>query len=99
MAAKTATADIDDESHPASARKPVHKLKDGRIELAVWLNEGEDGPWYSATVRRVYKQGDAWKESGSYGQDDLLVLAKLLDLAHTWCLFHRSELKARSKAA
>jgi hypothetical protein len=63
------------------ARKPAHKLRDGAIEVAVWRNEGEKGPWFSVTHRRSYKQGEEWKDSDSYGQDDLLVLAKLLDLA------------------
>jgi hypothetical protein len=27
-----------------------------------------------------------WKESDSYGADDLLRLNKLLDMAHTWIL-------------
>jgi hypothetical protein len=95
MVTKTAPAHVEDESRPEAAQKPVHKLQDGRIQVAIWLNDGDDGPWYSVTPRRVYKQGDTWKESGSYGQDDLLVLAKLLDLAHSWCLLHKSELKTR----
>ena len=90
---------MSDTSKTEKPRQPVHKLKDGAIEVAIWLNEGTDGPFYSITHRRIYKKGDAWKESGTYGQDDLLALAKLLDLAHTWCLVHSTQRKARSKAA
>ena len=68
------------------SNKPVHKLRDGAIEISIWKNEGEKGPWYSVTHRRSYKQGDAWKEADSYAADDLLRLIKLLDLAHTWTL-------------
>ena len=31
----------------------------------------------------LLKKGE-WKQSGSFGKDDLLLLAKLADLAHTW---------------
>jgi hypothetical protein len=96
MSAKTASLA---ETGGGKARKPVHTLKDGRIELAVWENEAEDGRFYSVTHRRIYRQNDAWKESGSYGQDDLLVLAKLLDLAHTWILLHRPQQRTRNNAA
>jgi hypothetical protein len=70
----------------ADKAKPVHKLRSGAIEVSVWKNEGKNGTWYSVTHRRSYKQGDNWKDSDRYGEDDLLPLAKLLDLAHTWII-------------
>lgn len=90
---------MSDKSKTEKVRKPVHKLNDGAIEVAVWQNEGNNGPFYSVTHRRSYKQKDEWKESDSYGQDDLLVLCKLLDLAHTWCLIHQSQQKRAKQAA
>ena len=76
--------------------KPAHKLRDGVLEVAVWRNDGDKGPWYSVTTSRSYKQDDEWKQTDSFGQDDLLALAKLLDLAHTWIL---SQPKRQSAAA
>jgi hypothetical protein len=90
---------MSDKSKTEKGRKPVHKLRDGAIELAIWKNDGEKGPWYSVTHRRNYKQNDEWKESDSYGQDDLLTLAKLLDLAHTWILVHQPQQRAQKQAA
>ncbi len=75
-----------DKSKTEKTRKPAHRLRDGAIEVSIWKNEGQAGSFYSVTHRRSYKQGDEWKESDSYGHDDLLTLAKLLDLAHTWIL-------------
>ncbi len=49
--------------------KPIHKIRDGTIEVSIWKNEGANGPWYSVNHRRSYKQGEEWKESDSYGQD------------------------------
>ena len=36
------------------------------------------------TVVRLYKNGDTWKESGHFGRDDLLLVSKVADLAHSW---------------
>jgi hypothetical protein len=67
-------------------QKPAHKIRAGNLEVTVWRNDGEKGPWYSVTPSRSYKQGDEWKQSDSFGSDDLLLLAKLLDQAHSWII-------------
>jgi hypothetical protein len=65
--------------------KPIHKIRGaGGLSLAIWKHESDKGPWFSVTLTRSYKQGEEWKESNSYGFDDLLNLAKMLDQAHTW---------------
>ena len=89
---------MSDKTTADKARKPVHKLRDGAIELAIWKNEGDKGAFFSVTHRRSYKQGDEWKESDSYGQDDLLTLAKLLDLAHTWILTQQQQQRSQQAA-
>ncbi len=71
---------------PAQKDKPVHKLRAGALEVAIWAREGEHGPFYSVTMSRSYRQGEEWKQADSYGADDLLLLAKLLDQAHTWII-------------
>jgi hypothetical protein len=85
---------------PASekSRKPAHKLRDGAIEVAVWRNDGEKGAFYSVTASRSYKQGEEWKQTESFGQDDLLALAKLLDLAHTWILAQNEQARGQQAA-
>jgi hypothetical protein len=74
--------------------KPAHKIRSGALTVTVWKNDGDKGPWYSVTPARSYKQGEEWKESDSYGFEDLMTLAKLLDLAHTWILSQQAERKA-----
>ncbi|MFO0796123.1 MAG: hypothetical protein U0804_01535 [Gemmataceae bacterium] len=65
--------------------RPVHEVRLGRVKAAVWANEGEHGVRYSVTVCRVYKdQQQKWQTTESFGRDDLLVLAKVVDMAHTW---------------
>jgi hypothetical protein len=87
---------MSDKATSDKAKKPAHKLRDGAIEVAVWRNEGEKGPWYSVTASRSYKQDDQWKQTESFGQDDLLALAKLLDLAHTWILGQQQHAKPQA---
>ena len=69
----------------AEKARPVHEVRLGRIKAAVWANDGEHGVRYSVTVCRVYKdQQQKWQTTDSFGRDDLLVLAKVVDLAHTF---------------
>ena len=54
--------------------KPVHKIRRAGMEVAIWSNAGDKGSWYGVTVNRRYKQGEEWKDGGSFGADDLLPL-------------------------
>jgi hypothetical protein len=56
----------------------------GRIRAAIWANETEIGVRHNVTLSRLYKDGDEWKDSASFGRDDLPLLAKVSDQAHTW---------------
>jgi hypothetical protein len=64
--------------------KPAHKIRHRNITVTIWKNSGDKGAWYSATPSRTYKQNEEWKESDSFGEDDLLLLAQLLTEAHGW---------------
>lgn len=64
--------------------RPVHQIRIGRIRAAIWANATEHGVWHNVSFERSYKDGEDWKSSDSFGRDDLLTLAKLADLAHTW---------------
>ncbi len=80
--------------------QPAHKIRDGVLQVTIWRNRGEKGTWYSGVPARGYKQGDdAWKETDSLGFDDLLAMAKLLDLAHTWIMHQQhADAKARKES-
>lgn len=70
----------------APARRPVHSVRVGSIEAAIWGNEKKDGtPFLSVTFKRSYKgDGDEWKESSSYGERDCLSLARAALEAQAW---------------
>jgi hypothetical protein len=77
--------------------QPAHKIRIGVLQVTIWRNHSEKGNWYSVNPSRGYKQGDdAWKETDSLGSDDLLTMAKLLDLAHTW-IMHQQQADAKGR--
>jgi hypothetical protein len=79
--------------------QPAHKIRIGTLQVTIWRNHGEKGNWYSVIPSRGYKQDDAWKETDSLGFDDLLTMAKLFDLAHTWIMHQQqADTKARKES-
>jgi hypothetical protein len=77
--------------------KPVHKIRNGVLQVTIWRNQSEKGSWYSVIPARSYKQGDdMWKETDSLGREDLLPMAKLLDLADTW-IMHQQQADAKAR--
>ena len=71
--------------------RPVHEIRMGRIRAAIWQNRVENGIRHNVTVSRLYKDGDDWKDSGSFGRDDLPLVAKVCDQAHNWIFAQSSE--------
>jgi len=65
-------------------KAPVHEVRIGAIKCAIWRNEGPNGPWHSTTISRIFRDGDQWKQSGAFGRDDLLIVAKVADVAFDW---------------
>lgn len=70
--------------------KPVHEIRLGNIKAAIWKNQNGNGTQFNATFRRLYKKDDEWKSTDSFGRDDMLPLAKVADLTHTWIFNQQS---------
>jgi hypothetical protein len=85
------------------AEQPAHKIRNGVLQVTIWRNSSiEKGTtWYSVNPTRSYKTGDeTWKQTDNLGFDDLLPMAKLFDLAHTWILAaQQADAKARKQSA
>lgn len=64
--------------------RPVHEVRMGRIKAAIWENETETGMRHNVTFQRIYKDGEDWRQSDSFGRDDLPLLMKVADIAHSW---------------
>lgn len=65
-------------------QKPVHEIRLGRIKAAIWANETDNGTRHNVTITRLYKDGDEWKTSTSFGREELPLVAKVADMAHSW---------------
>ena len=67
-----------------SKQKPAHEIRLGRVKATIWANETDNGTRHNVSVNRLYKDGDEWKQTASFGRDDLPLVAKVVDLAHLW---------------
>lgn len=80
-----------------SKNRPVHEVRFGRLKATIWKNEGDKGPWYSVTVARSFQDANGqWQTSQSFGSRDLLEVAKLCDLSHSFIAAEMSKNKTRN---
>ncbi len=70
--------------------KPVHEIRLGRIKAAIWENETQNGTMHNVTLGRLYREDGQWKDSTSFGRDDLPLVAKVADMVHSW-IFEQSQ--------
>jgi hypothetical protein len=65
-------------------QKPAHEIRLGRIKATIWANETDSGTRHNVSISRLFKDGDEWKQTTSFGRDDLPLMAKVVDMAHLW---------------
>lgn len=69
------------------AQKPVKKIQLGSIRATIWENKNDKGTsWFNVSVTRSYKDGDEFKDSTSFGVNDLPMASKAMDFALSWIL-------------
>ena len=78
--------------------KPVHEVRLGRIKAAIWANETDNGVRHNVTITRLYKDGDEWKTSTSFGREELPLVAKVADMAHSWIYQQAQESNGNGEA-
>ncbi len=83
----------------SNKNRPVHEERLGRIKACVWKNDTENGTRYNVTYSRLYKDGDDWKESDSFGRDDNLLLARIAEIVTVWIYRHQQEETKEREAA
>ena len=68
----------------SDTKKPAAKITLYPVSAAIWANETEKGVFYSVTFERSYKDdAGKWHTSTSFNGNDLLLLAKVADQAHS----------------
>ncbi len=60
---------------------PIAEVRTGSIKATIWKNATENGARFNVTFDRLYKDGDKWKSTSTFGRDDLLLLAKVANQA------------------
>ena len=65
-------------------KKPAAKVTLHPVSAAIWRNQNQSGVFYSVTFSRNYRdEAGNWKSSDSFSANELLLLAKVADLAHS----------------
>ena len=69
-------------------RKPVQTIRVDDCSASIWEREftvkGKPTKFISISFERSYKDGEDWKNTDSYGREDLLVLAYIAKEAFRW---------------
>lgn len=68
------------------SNRPVHEIRLGHIKAVIWANASEtDGRIrHAISLVRIWRDGEKWATSETFGRDDLPLVSKVADLAHTW---------------
>ena len=64
--------------------KPIRKIRVGYVIAAIWKNETKTGAHFKVKFSVYYADGAGVKSTESFGFDDLLLVSKAADLAHSW---------------
>ncbi len=79
-----------DKTPNTSTQQPVAKVKAGAVVGTIWQNEGQNGPFYTITFSRSYKDREGnWQRTSNLRHKDMphvqtvagLVTEKIAELA------------------
>ena len=64
------------------------------MKAAIWRNQTDKGARFNVTFSRIYRNSEGnWKSTSSIYRDDLLVLTKVADQAHSFVFALQQEKK------
>ena len=65
-------------------QRPTATVRIGAVKAAIWQNQAGDRIRYNVTLSKSYRDAEGqWKTTHSFGRNDLLVLAKVANQAHS----------------
>jgi hypothetical protein len=83
---------------PARGAAPLKVLRLGRIKAAVWENSAEKGTFHNVSFARTYMDQDKkFHDADTFGRDDLLLLSKLADQAHSFVCERLASMKTEQQ--
>ena len=73
----------------ATSNKPATTLRRGIVKATIWENTSRNGPFFSTTFSRSYKERSGkWSNSTSFGLNDLEALLTVAHEAKEWIASH-----------
>jgi hypothetical protein len=80
--------------------RPAFEYRINSVKGTVWQNQHEDRIYFNTTVFRLFKEDDKsqWQSANNFGRDDLLALAKVADVCHTWIIRQENILRDTEEA-
>jgi hypothetical protein len=91
MATKTVTQPSQQPKVTTPNRKPIHEIRLFKIKAAIWQNDTDNGVHYNVTLGRLYKDGNDWKQTESFGRDDLPAVAEVVRQSWLWIFQKQQE--------
>ena len=96
-AARPPSAQTPSPGEGGNGNKPVHSIRLRNVRASIWANQTDQGVFYSVKITRFFKDAEGeWRNSDSFGRDDLLLASKAADLAHTW-IMHQQQADAKAR--
>lgn len=69
----------------ATVQQKPHEIRLGKIKATIWANPTHRGIHYRTKICCLYKdESGNWNSTDTFQREDLLAVAKVADLAHTW---------------
>lgn len=69
----------------SNGNKPLSRVTMAPVTVTIWANKNSKGEvFHNFTIERSYRADDGnWNGTSTFGLSDLLLVAKVADLAHT----------------
>ena len=65
-------------------KKPAARVTIYPVSATIWRNQKTNGAYFAVTFERSYKdEAGKWQSSSSFDSNELLLLAKVADRAHS----------------
>jgi hypothetical protein len=73
----------------SATNKPANTLRCDNIKATIWQNVSEKGPFFATIFSRPFKdQSGVWRNSTSFGLNDLEALVTVAREAKEWIATH-----------
>ena len=66
-------------------KQPVKKMRSGKVQASIWMNETTNGVMYTVSITRSYRDSEGnWKSTPTISQNDLGSVVLVSVAANLW---------------